>query len=425
MRRSLVGIVACVLLLQAVYIGPVYSQGDACDWTLEPKTDGSVHVKVLFTLGYGYATLPFTAPAFQPIQNMKAWEAATGKSLNVKETDKGTRTEYEVEIPGRQGGGYQVYVEYDQLLTVFKMPDQAYHYYFGWRSWMRTVHTATVILPKNHELLFTEESDPVDVTTTMGKSSVIFEQDTPEDEVFGFEVAFSDEGVNLLKAAENSFRMKKYAEAQEKYEEAIEFYSEFETLYGKNKNTFINDLKRKVAECETGAQEDLAEQEKADAENKYAEAMAAFNNKEYSNAEKLFKEAQTMYTSLGDSEKADECQEYIDKSTTFAEQEQTRSEAEALFSEGESYFGQQLYEDAKAKFEEALAKYTELGDEEKINECNERISSCEQALTGEGEEDVEEGDGGEDGGSCVGTSLIVMILLGAALVSMMRYRNRK
>lgn len=422
MKRILFWAAACMLLLPTVYMGYVYTQGDACEWTIEPKVDGTVHVKGLFTLGFGYPYVPITSSIFQPIKNLKAWEAESGKSLDIKETDKGNRIEYEIQIPGIQGGGYQFYMEYDQLLSVFKIGD-SYRYYFGWTSWIRTVNTATVILPKNHELLYTDYLDPVDVTSN-SQTRVTFVQDTPEDESFKFEVVFSDEGIRLLKDAENNLRKKEYSKAKDKYEAAIEFYSQFEKLYNRNKEEFLADLKRRMSECETEAEEDRIEQEKQQAEEKYEEAMAAFNNGSYVMAGQLFRGAQDLYKSLGDTEKVDECQGYMDQCAQFAAEKELRNEAEALFNEGVTYLEQLQYEEAKSKFEEALAKYTELGDEEKIQECKEQIASCEEEPKSEKGEESDQSD--EDTGPCMGSSFVVLILLASAFINTFMFRrNRK
>jgi tetratricopeptide (TPR) repeat protein len=425
MKRIIVCVAAFVLLFQAAYTGLVYSQGggDFYEWTFEPKADGSVHVKVKIAIGFGYPSVPFTSPIFQPIKNIKAWEAGSGKPMDIKETDKGSRVEYDIQIPGIQGGGYEFYVEYDQLNTVWELNDKAYHFLFGWTSWMKSGHTATVILPKNHELLYTDPLDPVDVTTRTGQEYVEFEQTVEEEETFQFEIVFSDEGVLLLMNAENDFRTKKYGEAKEKYDEAIEFYEQFDVLYGKNKNTFLNDLRNRARESETKAGEEKAQQDREQAEEKYQEAVTAFNNKEYTEAEQLFKEAQTMYKSAGNTGKADECQEYIEKCAALAGQEELRAEADELFTEGVDLYGQEQYEEAKAKFEEALAKYTELEDEEKVTECQEWITTCEK---GPEEQEEETGESEENGGgTCTGSSLIIGALLGCALVSIFRSRSVK
>jgi tetratricopeptide (TPR) repeat protein len=141
------------------------------------------------------------------------------------------------------------------------------------------------------------------------------------------------------------------------------------------------------------------------AEEKYEEAVTAFSSGDYKSAEQLFKQAQKMYSLIGDSAKVSECQDLIDQCADFLEKLQLKAEkAEALFKEGVTHFEQQQYEVARTKFEEALTQFTELGDEEKVKECEEWIVSCEEQLEKE-----------ESRGFCTGSIMIMFLLLGGAL----------
>jgi tetratricopeptide (TPR) repeat protein len=128
--------------------------------------------------------------------------------------------------------------------------------------------------------------------------------------------------------------------------------------------------------------------------------MEAFNREDYESAKTLFAEAQIIYNSVNNSAKASECQDYIDTCAHNLEQAQLRVKAEALFNEGVNYFQQEQYEEAKTKFEEALTIFTELGDEEKIEECKEQITSCEEAGKG----------------FCLGTVMVSLIVIWGSLI---------
>ena len=154
-------------------------------------------------------------------------------------------------------------------------------------------------------------------------------------------------------------------------------------------------MKEKATECKNLAEEERIERNMQFAEEKFEEAMAAYNNEDYKSAKALFMEAQSQYTSVNNSAKVSECQDYIDTCTHYMEQAQSRADAEALFNEGVTYFQQEQYEEAKTKFEEALALFTELGDEKKIEECKEWIASCEE----------------EGKGFCLGTVMISLIVM--------------
>ena len=401
MKRIGIWIVVCLLSLHAVYMEEVSSEvHDDYEWTMEPRVDGSVHVVVKVTLGSRRSSFSFSFWKSHPIENIKVWEAENGAPFNITEADEGDKTRYTFEFEGFKKKGFQFVVEYDWLGRIEETYYGAYDFNFGWTSPSETTHTATVILPKNHELLYTKYLEPQEVSSSLNQVTIVFTEEVPEDGTFDFSLMFSLKGVQLLKQADSNFHLGKYKEAKEAYKDAIRFYSQFSKLYNRDKVVFIAELEGFVKECEAFLEEERIKQETQEAENKYEEAMTAFNNEEYEKAEQLFKEAQTLYESVNSAEKADECQEYIDQCVQVAEQQMIRSEADTLFSEGETNFEQQLYEDAKAKFEEALAKYTELGDEEKINECNEWISSCENELSG---------------GFCMGSSLVFVVLLGAVL----------
>jgi len=279
------------------------------------------------------------------------------------------------------------------MFNAVKEENEVYSFDFGYSG--RIEHTITVILPRSHEFLYANLLGVEEVETQANRVSVLFEKVSHEAEQFDFGIYFSDKGVKLLKNAESSFRNGQYGDAEEAYKDAVDFYSQVSTLYNRNKDEFLSELQEKATECKTLAEEERIERNTQLAEEKFDEAMAAFNSKDYKSAKALFMEAQSKYNSVNDSAKASECQDYIDECTHYVGQAQKRADAEALFNEGVTYFQQEQYEEAKAKFEEALTIFTELGDEEKIEECKEQIASCEEAGKG----------------SCLGTVMISLIVM--------------
>lgn len=411
MRHIWIWVVACVLLLHTIHVVQTHSQiHNFYEWTYEPNVNGTLHVKLKVTLSATSGSFGFSASESSPIENMKAWEADTQNPINISVEKKGDRIHYTVELPGMKGKGFQFYVEYDRLNAVTEQLDDVFYFYYGWGSPYLTTHTATAILPKKHELLYTNYNQPVNVTSQMDRLYVEFEEEVPEDGSFRVGVMFSQKGVQLLKKAESNFRLGQYNDAKSAYEDSIEFYSQFEELYGKDINSFLADLRDKVRDCEVKREEERVESSEQLGDEKYEEAVAAYNSGDYAGARQLFQQAQNAYLSAGNSEKADECQTYIETCDQSLEQGQQKTDADALFDEGIDLFDQQQYEDAKAKFEEALAAYTDLGDEEKVQECKDWISSCEEQMGGE-----EDG-----GGTCMGSGLIVLAFLGAALTKELR-----
>jgi len=270
-------IIICVLFLQAVHIGQVYSESRySYEWNLEPKTSGSVHVIAKITIGDRLPYLGFTYAKTVPVENMKAWEAETGNPINVKETDKGQSMEYTFEFDETKKEGFQFFVEYDLLKRV-REEDDIYSLYWGWEFPLEASHTATVVLPKNHELLSTEHLDPVKVSSHQNHVSATFEEDVSEGGVFKFLVVFSQKGVQLLEEAEDKFSKGEYADAKKTYQEAREFYLQFTDVYGRDIAMLLVDLTHYVKECDIKL-----------AEEKYEEAVAAFDNEEYTTAQQLF-----------------------------------------------------------------------------------------------------------------------------------------
>ena len=120
MRHSWILIVACVLILQTVHTEQAHSQRihDFYDWTFEPNTDGTLHIKTKVTFGSAARAFGMSTSVLSPIRNMKAWEAETGDPVKITEETKGDRIIYTFDIPGWQGKGYEFYFEFDHLFLV-------------------------------------------------------------------------------------------------------------------------------------------------------------------------------------------------------------------------------------------------------------------------------------------------------------------
>jgi len=386
-------VVVLVILLQMVPVEQACSRVcEDFEWTLEPHTNGTVHVKVKVTLGSRESSFGFPSWKTTPITNMKAWEAETGNPISILEVDEGENMRHELQFEEKKGKGFQFFAEYDRLDKVEEKKSGAYYLYWGWSSNNDTTHRVTVILPKNHELLATKYINPEEVSSYGGCLHLLFSEDVSADESFQVGVTFSQKGVQLIKSAENHFRMGNYEEARKVYLEASGFYLQFPDAYGLSVGSLSLDLRHYATECE-----------KKLAEGKFAEAVTALDAGDYERAQQLFEDAEEQYTLLGDPEKVNECRGYIDQCEQVIEKDQLKSEAESLL--------KQQYAEAKTKFEEALAKYTELEDEEKVEECQEWITSCEQEMPADG------------GGTCMGSSLVVAFV-GFFLANIVKSRRK-
>lgn len=315
-----------------------------------------------------------------------------------------------LEFQGTKGKGFQFVIEQERSDEVEKKPDNAFYLYWGWTSSLATLHTASVVLPKKYELLYSNYIQPVEVTSKLEKLTLTFNQELPKEETFRIGVMFSKTGVTLLNRAGSAFRLSQWSEAKKAYNEAVSFYDQFLELYKKNKTEFILDLKAKIRECDAKLEEERIERNKQIAEEKYAEGLSAFESKGYETAKQLFTQAQNMYKSAGNIDKGVECQDYIDRCTSFIEHAALRTGADTLFNDGLSYMEQNQYEQAKTAFEQALVTYEELGDEIKAEECRQQIIICEDAMSG----------GDQNGGSCAGTILLVLMVIGGVGISLRR-----
>ena len=367
------------------------------EWILEPKVDGSMHIEWRVTICCEEEIFSTTWGKGLPIRNAKARDAETGESLEATLVDEGDRIKLQINLGEKGKSGYQFIVELDRF-NVVKEENEVYYFEFGYSGIIE--HTVTIILPEGHEFLYATLLDVEEVSTHANRVSVLFEKVSYEEEQFDVGIYFSEKGIQLLEKAESDFRNEQYNDAKEAYEDAIEFYSQVTTLYNRNKDEFLAELQEKVTECKNLAERQRLEHNTQLAEEKFEEAMTAFNSEDYKSAKALFIEAQSKYNSVNDSAKVSECQDYIDKCTHYIEQAQLGADAEALFNEGVTYFQQEQYEEAKAKFEEALAIFIELGDEEKIEECKEWIASCEEA----------------DKGFCLGTVMISLIVMWGSVI---------
>jgi tetratricopeptide (TPR) repeat protein len=412
MKTQESSILILLLVLQFVQIGYLQSKTYTIyEWEIEPNLDGSAHIEITITLGYWSSEISHTYSNSRPvvIESIRAWETASGAAIKVETADQGDSLKIVFKFGEKKEPGYQFTVEYDRLKKVEEKYEEVF--YFDMAFGGEIQHSATITLPVGHELLYATYLDPIEVSADANHVLVKFRKPDPEEEWFRCGVMFSKKGIQLLNNAENRFNRGQYEEAEDAYEVAIEFYSQFSELYGRDKDEFLAELEEKVTECKNLAEKERIERNTQIAEEKFEEALAAFNNEDYRSATVLFKEAQSKYNSVSDSEKASECQNYIDKCTEYLEKIQSRANAETLLDEGIAHFRQGQYEEAKTKFQEALTIFTELNDEEKIQDCKEWIASCEEAMKPPEEE----------GGFCLGTILLVT-LIGIGLIVSRRSR---
>lgn len=365
-NRILLWGVVCIIVISGLPTHTTCSantNGYITEYHLEPKVDGSVHVKIAQTIGKSGYSYSFDFFKSTPVKNTKAWDAETGSPLEIIVTDEKSEMGYKVDFGTWKGKGFQFFFEFD-LLNKVKEDDGVYELYWGRVPSQKASCRATVILPEKHELLSTDLLAPKRTSTRRNQIYIIFEEEVDAEETFGFKVYFSRKGLELIDKGENMYNQGEYNEALSAYKEAVDIYSRFATLHGRDTNEFLKELQNRMVEC----------WEKV-ADEKVGKAMAAFNRKEYALALELFKEVHYGYALyalfIEDFTKADECQQWINKCSALVEKQE---KAESFLSEGITYFEQEEYKVARDKIKEALVLYTELEDEEKIRECNQEIA---------------------------------------------------
>lgn len=399
MKHVWIWIAACMLFIP-LYGGQITSQiQNEYEWTIEPHADGSAHIKMRAKLGIYSDSWSFTAKEAN-IKNLKAYEAGTKTPIQVKKTKVKDRTKYTFEFRTGQQGGFEFVVEYDELERVSEYKD-AYYIYLGWTFGQKTICKATFILPKEHELISTKYSQPTEVFEQSNQVTVIAKKDVEKNKSFEIGVTFSGEGLRSLERAENNYRMKNYRKAKQAYQDAYDFYSQFSELYNKDQDQFLDSIKEHIQDLTTLLEEERVGETTAEADQKFQEAVESFENGEYEEALQIFKESLKLYYTVDNSEKADQCQEYINECGELLEKKEAKEEAEQLFEQGIEYYNAGQYDKAKTAFEQALDKFKAADDQEKVKECQEWIESCQEP---------ESEEKGESNGICAGSCIIFLLL---------------
>jgi hypothetical protein len=249
MKRCWVWIVVCMLSLQVLHFEQVNPKFyDEQERTYEINVDGSVRVQSKFTAGDVYSSYSLTFPESWSTENVVAWEVETGQPIVVTKTYEGDNVKYRLDFGKDRNVGFQFIVRLDFLDIIKEEKEMDNVYYFFTRLRGNFEITATVILPENHELLYTYSVDPDTVSSHMGRVSVLFVRKDPTTERFSFGVAFSKKGIESIEEGENKFSLGQYDEAVAAYQEAIAFYSQLPEYYGKDLDTFVAGLQDRVDE---------------------------------------------------------------------------------------------------------------------------------------------------------------------------------
>lgn len=169
-----------------------------------------------------------------------------------------------------------------------------------------------------------------------------------------------DKGLPLIEEGRKQVDSGEYDRAKFTLTRSRGYFENASTIYDSDATTsFLRTIDSLIVDAETGIK----------ADSLFQEGKSLYESGEYALAVLKLEEAKSLYLSLN-TEKSEECDIIL--------KECRQSEAEALLNEGISYCHQQQYDLANATLEKALALFTELQDTEKAEECQEWIASCRQ-----------------------------------------------
>ena len=197
MNQKWIWVLACMLFSQLLCTDEVYPYmkvgQDIYDWTLEPAVDGSVHASVMITLGSPCPYYVFQFSEDYSVEDMRAWEVETGKGITVISWKEENRKKYIFEFGNEKEKGFKFCAEFYQGCKVKKEHESIYHLTWEWKNDCRTFHSARVILPENHEFLYTSYLAPTELFSYDDQIIVKYEKDVSESQSFRFGVAFSND----------------------------------------------------------------------------------------------------------------------------------------------------------------------------------------------------------------------------------------
>lgn len=177
-----------------------------------------------------------------------------------------------------------------------------------------------------------------------------------------------DKGLALIEKGKEQMESGKFDLAKSTFTRSKSYLESALTNYESDRTrNLIKNVESLIISAETGIK----------AKSLYQEGKSLYEAGEYSSAVAKLEEAQTLFQSIN-SNKSEECAVLIEECEKKMNGKGNREQAEALLKEGITYVREEYYDLARAKFEEALILFTELQDEEKIQECEEWIASCEK-----------------------------------------------
>lgn len=151
------------------------------------------------------------------------------------------------------------------------------------------------------------------------------------------------------------FSQRDYSQAKLEFEKALELYTEIDN------NQKVSEIQEMIARCDKGLEAEAASQRGTEYHRK----------KEYNNALTEFEKSKSLYDEIGDSVRSQYVQSKIDECNMPLD-------AKAAYEKGMEYYDKGEYNMAIAKFEEAIALYEEFGNNERVEELQEKIQGTQK-----------------------------------------------
>ncbi len=371
MKKKL-GVMAILFLILSLHQLGCQEDTPGMEWTFEPHTDRSVHVKAVISIGEDIVSYAMTGISREYwIKNLTAYEYESRKSISSEiQYDSATDTQtIMLTFKDPTPEGFKCAIEFDLFDFLEEEEDKVFIFEWIFGTDEERPHTAVVYLPKDAELLEVEYLTPVEVEVEKEPQIIHYEGKSGSSAAFRFLLVFSSSGKNYVNLAERYEESGQYDQAISYCQKAKSFYNRFD-LYGRSKSELVGDLQERI----------FAMQE-IQADTAFEEAVNMVDQGEYEKAKSQFVTAESLYRVLKDTEKESQCSAMI---TECEEMEELKKEAERLFEQGKTQYGAEQYEEAKESFTQAKPKFEELEDAGRVAECEEWITKCDEAGLGIG-----------------------------------------
>jgi tetratricopeptide (TPR) repeat protein len=292
------------------------------------------------------------------VENFKAYDYLTKKSLKVMASERDIYIDYKIEFGKKITSKYVFVMEFDASNAVKKEGSDEYNIKWGWGHFdSKILQSYSVILPPNFEIIKTEFTSPKEVTRTGNRLTLLYEGESLKGDYFTWRIYFSNKGFLYLQQAQKYISTNDFSNAENYFELSKTFY---ERAGNSNRVTEIEGQ----LELIRGKASKISE-----ANTFFVKGETYFTSNDYENAILYYQKAKLVYDELKENSKSELADRMIKKVN-----DTIRNEADVLFEEGKGELNNGNYEVAYQKFYNAREKFLFLKDDTRISECDSWIS---------------------------------------------------